>query len=213
MTNVVNSTMSLGVVMVDNQPYIATLHFRTPEGTDRPITDAVVKVKSTAHKLFQEVVANRPLGSTSLANRGCIVSRNGFGCEAENSIPVAHTEASQRAFEKFLALLDNPALALHMNGVRGVEVELTPIDLTLLQGVNLKQLGNSIYEKIWEAYQTQPQVFPQLDDQEKLFLKYGDPARENPYPGLLAGNFNLQELRKLKSNSILTSSNNQFNTI
>ncbi len=186
-----HSTMNVGVVIVNNKPYLATLHFRDSEGNTRPITEQMKRTSDVSLKLFQDVLNKFQPDEHSLIQR---VSSKGF--QLEGTLIPHSTLKSADEWQKFITHLERPVSVeepeveepeeLQESAIRIEFEELEEVDLRLLEGEDLKKLAEKLYEEINKARQNHEE-FPKLTDKEKLFLK--EVSFFKNYPKLLAGQF------------------------
>lgn len=181
----VQNTMDLGVVFINNRPCLAILYFKTPEDVPRAITDEIQRTQKVAFDLFQKVVEAQPELNSSLIER---VDAKGFHGPHE----INHNDASTRAWQQFVAYLENPTLV-----GSGTEVEIT--DLSELARVDLQKFAGDLTTKLRNAQENNA-AFPVLEKRERLFLER---LGHFPYPKLLAGQFDMKEIDNLYSEKTL----------
>jgi len=172
------ATMELGVVTINNQRYVAILHFMTDEGQNRQITHEMVSTKSVALKLFNDVVGPYNEGSV-LAH----VSSGGFS-SGDTIIKTHETLNTKVAWNKFISHLKYP----QMDGAE-------PPDLALLDGINKIEFARELCDKIYNASNANSS-FPSLNDQEQAFLRTRDLYK---FPKLLSRQYDLNELSILQA--------------
>lgn len=137
----VQSTMRLGVVTINNQRYMATLHYK-----DGVFKDTSEKTRQVALALFKEVVGERKLPAT-------LVSREGFWLR-ENITPFdAKTETAWKNFME--AFKDSDVELFEMDEVKGHE----------------REIGARIVEKFYTQMDDENPANVELDAVEVNFLK------------------------------------------
>ncbi len=89
------SSMNLGVVIINNQRYMAILHFKNEDGTDRAIRDVAEDVMERLNALVKDY------SQPSILQE---VSREGFWTQGQE--PIVYTAPQQKAWRAFLRALD-----------------------------------------------------------------------------------------------------------
>lgn len=180
------ATMNLGVVTINNERYMAILHFRTDEGANRLVTDNMKKTRDVGLRLFQEVI--KPYAEMQDVKK---VNAEGF---FNTKLIKSHEDLeTQDAWKRFILHFESPLKLedeeedkLELKDSTHVElVDLSPLD----EITNDKEFARDLYNKIKDA-----KPFPDLNQKEKLFLQYSTLYQ---YPQFLAGQHNDRELNNL----------------
>lgn len=186
------ATMNLGVVTINNERYIAILHFKTPEGENRLITENIKKTHKVALGLFQDVI-------NKYAEDQVVEKVSEAGFSSNGKLIASHEDLkTTQAWEAFIAHLNSPMMLDDEEDDDKVGTqETTSVDLLNLGPLDNindnKAFGWALYKKIRDA---KDQPFPTLTDIEKLFLQ--DPERVvYQYPQFLAGKHDAKELNYL----------------
>lgn len=103
--------MSLGVVIINNQRYMAILHYKNDDGTDRAIQDVAEDVIERLNAVVKDY------SQPSILHE---ISREGFWTQGND--PLAYTASQQKAWRAFLRALDiHPK---ELPEIKGQELEM-----------------------------------------------------------------------------------------
>ncbi len=192
------ATMNLGFVTINNERYMAILHFRTDDGKNRPITKTMMETRDVALKLFQNVIT--PYEEQAVVEK---VSEAGFF--SKSRLITSHEALkTENAWKKFIGHFESP-LKLEDEEEDEDRLELEDsthvelLNLRLLNGIDEKEFAQGLYDKIFNAYNENDvdnSVFPRLTEQEKVFLQ-SRPIGQ--FANLLKGKFDLDELSDLQN--------------